>query len=78
MGAQLATASQTPRPGFARILQPALPADVAGWMITGDKRANVPTETGAAFSAWLPYPEAVAWARELAETYGRPYRVVLA
>lgn len=66
------------RPVLARILQPSLPADVARSPIHGDKRARIPTETGAPFSAWLPAPQAIAWARELAETYGRPYRVVYA
>lgn len=71
-------ASLTPAPGLARILLPSLPADVRATLNHGDKRSGIPTETGAAFSAWLPYPEAVRWARDMAETYGRPYRVVMA
>lgn len=63
---------------LARILQPSLSADVQRQTLHGDPRGGFATETGAPFSAWLPAPEAVAWARELAETYGRPYRFVYA
>lgn len=67
-----------PASGLARILQPSLPDDVRRQTLHGDRRGGIATETGAPFSAWLPAAEAVAWARELAETYGRPYRVVYA
>lgn len=33
-------------------------------------------ETGAPFSSYMPLPQALAWARDLATRYGRPYRVV--
>lgn len=67
--------SDTPAPGFARILQPSRADDVAASMISGDKRARANTETGAPLSRYMPRPQAVQWARELAETFGRPYRV---
>lgn len=65
----------TPAPGFARILQPSLADDVTRQPIHGDKRLRPATETGAPFSRYMPRPQAVQWARELAETFGRPYRV---
>lgn len=71
-------ASHRPAPGTARVLQPSLAEDVQRQAVHGDKRAGIYTETGAAFTAWLPAPEAVAFARHMAETYGRPYRVVYA
>ena len=52
--------SQSPGPGLARILQP----DTSGERI------------GFPFSAYLPAAQALAWARDMAESYGRPYRVV--
>lgn len=52
--------SQQPAPGFARILQP----DQLG------ERVGFP------YSAYMPLAQALTWARDLVEAYGRPYRVV--
>lgn len=52
--------SQQPGPGLARILQP----DQLGEGI------------GFPFSSYMPAAQACAWARDMAEAFGRPYRVV--
>lgn len=57
--------TQSPGAGLARILQPASRV----WRETGRLSWRP-------FSAYMPHAQALEWARQLAEQYGEPFRVL--
>lgn len=71
-------ASHTPAPGLARILLPARVDQLARQELHGDADTGIATETGSPFSGWCPYPDALAWARDLVDQWHRPVRIVVA
>lgn len=71
-------AQQKALPGLARILLPARADQVAKQELHGDAAMGIITETGSPFSGWCHYPDALAWARDLVEQWGRPVRIVVA